>query len=258
MYKGAARGHLPSLLRRSYTKMLVDMTRIEPSCLSAWEKRIGELPKDIGERYGTGFLTPRDWASHFKNVLHRTLMVRSITTEEACRCCGYARENLQHFPDCEKAGKIFDDLRKLMRHAVINDAQQRARFGLFAILPTGKTKLSWTNLHLLIWKYIVAQLVQIELEGAKYSETEIWRQAWQRFESKTLALSEVVAMERRRRESRGEEQKDLRARAKHIDPIATFTPEGVLVWNDELVTEIRNLAGLSKRKARSAPGEEQS
>ena len=113
-------------------------------------------------------------------------------------------------------------------------------------------------LHLLIWKYIVAQLVQIELEGAKYSETEIWRQAWQRFESKTLALSEVVAMERRRRESRGEEQKDLSARAKHIDPIATFTPEGVLVWNDELVTEIRNLAGLSKRKARSAPGEEQS
>ena len=77
-------------------------------------------------------------------------------------------------------------------------------------------------------------------------------------ESKTLALSEVVAMERRRRESRGEEQKDLRARAKHIDPIATFTPEGVLVWNDELVTEIRNLAGLSKRKARSAPVEEQS
>ena len=78
---------------RIYTRFLAQRARVEPSCLSAWAERIDALPNDIGERYNTRLLTPRDWGSHFKNVLHRALLVRSISSGEPCRCCGYAYEN---------------------------------------------------------------------------------------------------------------------------------------------------------------------
>ena len=80
--------------------------------VSVGQEDIGPLPNDIGERYNTRLLTPRDWGSHFKNVLHRALLVRSISSGEPCRCCGYAYENLQHFAKCEAAG-----LNKVLRLA---------------------------------------------------------------------------------------------------------------------------------------------
>ena len=57
---------------------------------------------------------PRDWTSHFKNVLHRALLTRSVTTQSPCRCCGYARENLQHFASCS-GWNGFEELRRMTR-----------------------------------------------------------------------------------------------------------------------------------------------
>ena len=104
---------------RSYTQFLSLRARVAPTCLSAWEERIGALPREVGERYKARLLTPRDWGSHFKNVLHRSLLVRSITTGEPCRCCGHAREDLRHFGRCEKASSLFDDLQKQVRSRTI-------------------------------------------------------------------------------------------------------------------------------------------
>ena len=85
--------------------------------------------------YPKSLLTPRDWASHFKNVLHRAMMVRSTTTEEACRCCGHARENLLHFATCEKAGDIFRKLHELTGTGPLRSQQEIERFALFALHP---------------------------------------------------------------------------------------------------------------------------
>ena len=106
----AAGTALDRLSVRTLTRVFSWATHIDPACWDAWEKRIGALPKDVGERYNTRLLTPRDWASHFKNILHRTLMVRSITTGDPCRCCNFARENIIHFATCEVAGKLWSDL----------------------------------------------------------------------------------------------------------------------------------------------------
>ena len=72
-------------------------TRVPPSCLAAWAARIGPLPEDVGTRYNQRLLTPRDWASHFKNIMHRAMRVRSHDDRDpGCRCCRYARENIEH------------------------------------------------------------------------------------------------------------------------------------------------------------------
>ena len=88
---------------------------------------------------------------------------------------------------------------------------------------------------------MVAQLVRIELEGEEYSEADIWGGAWTRFERKVQALSVRVSEDIRRRESRGEELKDVSRRSRPVEPIASFSEEGELVWNEELVGRIRSL-----------------
>ena len=97
------------------TSAMAGMTHVQPACIEAWRSRIGELPNDIGARYNNSLLTPRDWTSHFKNVLHRAMLTRSVTTQSPCRCCGYARENLQHFADCPGWGG-FEEMRKLSQN----------------------------------------------------------------------------------------------------------------------------------------------
>ena len=237
---------------RLYTRMQTAMTAVAPSCLEAWRKRIGSLPSDVGERYNTALLTPRDWASHFKNVLHRTLMVRSITTGEPCRCCGFARENLTHFAECEVAGKIFEDLREMAGVAKLVGEEQVARFALFALLPKGKVAKGWVNFHLLLWKHLVAAIVRVELEGEKFECKNVWAPSWVRFEKKTLALAERVAMEKRRADGRGAKCRDLSSRSAQIEPLAEFSENGELVWNDDLVKKIKALACIKGKKGSAA------
>ena len=59
-----------------------------------------------------------------------------------------------------------------------------AAFLLVCAASARQDKGGWTNLHLLLWKQLVAQLVRIELEGEKYSEKDVWGGAWTRFERK--------------------------------------------------------------------------
>ena len=187
------------------------------------------------------------------------MLVRSISTGEPCRCCGYAYENLQHFAKCEAAKKIFTDLYSVVTNhsfrpprLVSTDGYQWERFCLFALLPRYKLESSIVDLHSLLWKQFIAHLVRIELEGEKFDTSQVWAPAWARLEKKILALKYKVNEIKRRAESRGEQPPDLSKRSKAINPIAKFNEEGDLKWNDELVKEIK--AFTKKTKPRAAGG----
>ena len=79
------------------------------------------------------------------------------------------------------------------------------------------------------------------IEGEKYAEHKVWAPSWKRIEKKVLALKEKVDIEVRRSEGRGEEVKDMRRKSKPVEPIAEFTESGDLVWNEDLVNEIKKL-----------------
>ena len=207
---------------------MASISHVPLSCIEAWASRIGELPRDVGERYNNRLLTPRDWTSHFKNVLHRAMLTRSVTTQDPCRCCGYARENLQHFTVCSTAACIFENMRKLAELPELKGGTEKERFGLFALHPRGRVKEGWINMHLLLWKHLIALLVQIEEEGEEYAEHKIWAPTWIRFERKVLALKEKVDIEVRRSESRGEPVRDMTRKSKPVEPMASFTETGDL------------------------------
>ena len=180
-----------------------------------------------------------------KNVLHRALLVRSITTEEPCRCCGYAREDLQHFGRCSKASNIFREFHSLTNEKKIPD-NSWDRFSLFALLPQGKLKDVWVDLHLLLWKQLIAVLVRVELEGEKFSVEKVWAPAWTRLKTKILALRHRVGETLRRAASRGEEPPDVSNRTRWVDPLASFDKEGIFKWNDDLVSKLEKLCKKPK------------
>jgi len=83
--------------------------REAPSCIQAWTER---LKIDInwaavGRLYRVRLLTPRDFMSHYKNILHRALLTRTKTSSplasRKCRLCGCGKENFTHRSTCEKS-----------------------------------------------------------------------------------------------------------------------------------------------------------
>ena len=118
------------------------------------------------------------------------------------------------------------------------DGSKWDRFTLFALLPSGKMPDIWVDLHLLLWKQLIALLVRTELEGDKFSTKQIWGSAWARLKQKILALRHRVDETLRRAESRGEEPPDVSKRTRWVEPLASFDKIGQFKWNEALVAEL--------------------
>ena len=151
---------------------------------------------------------------------------------------------MQHFAHCEKLILLWKQFHAWTETPPLRGDAEWERFCLFALHPAGKLDSGWVNLHLLLWKHIVALLTQIELEGEKYAEEKIWAPAWVRFERKVLTLKERVDIARRRALGRGDEPRDMSSKTKLVAPLAIFTKEGDLEWNRELVAAIRDKGKL--------------
>ena len=107
---------------------------------------------------------------------------------------------------------------------------------------------------MLIWKQLIALLVRIELEGEKYDEKAVFGPTWTRFERKVLALKTKVDEDLRRTESRGDLPRDMSKRSRCIAPLAEFSKEGELVWNEEIVKEIKKKFKTEKKDAQASAG----
>ena len=123
---------------------------------------------------------------------------------------------------------------------------EKERFGLFALKPGEQIAEVWQCLHLLLWRQLIGMLVGIEYDDAIFKETTVWYQAWRRLKDKAAALSERAKTDIRRKESRGEEPPNMDKRANPMKPLASWTSTGDLVWNETLVEELNELAGVKK------------
>ena len=79
----------------------------------------------------------------------------------------------------------------------------------------------------------------MDTEDAKFSKKHVWRSTWRRYESKSLALYEKVQVVMRRAESRGEDPPDPQKRGHPMEPIASISEAGDLIWNTEIVKAIK-------------------
>ena len=250
---------LDGVTTRNLTREIAQVNTVDPSCLEAWKLRIGELPHDIGRRYNNSLLTPKDWMSHFRNVLHRALYTKNRREgDHTCRCCGSAIENIQHLATCSIAGKVFDDLADLAnvqtRGPTPNTPTlyyelERVKFALFAITPDQKPlQEGWINLHLLVWRYLIYHLVLVETEDAKFQKHEVWQATWHALEKRALARAEHIRTDILRADSRGDEPPDVTSKGSCLAPLASLAGDGSLVWNEELKHKISALATPPRRQ----------
>ena len=124
------------------------------------------------------------------------------------------------------------------------------RFSLFALTPQVKLHDIWVDLHLLLWKQLIALLVRVELEGESFTAEKVWAPAWARLKTKILALQHRVRETIRRAESRGEEPPDMSKRTRWVEPLASFDEKGAFTWLEDLTSE---LDSLCKGPAPSGP-----
>ena len=107
-----------------------------------------------------GILTPKDYSSYYKNILHRAFLTRNrMPTEDGstkCRCCGAAVESLSHFPHCPCLCTGWSRLLDLV------DEKPNPRAILLGIGSGGQVlPRGWLALWLLLWKFIIISLTHI-------------------------------------------------------------------------------------------------
>jgi hypothetical protein len=172
------------------------------------------------------------------------------TDDKACRCCRHAYENIEHFAECQKAGRIWSLLAQMAKKCDgaltihVDGAQatpqSRKKFGLFALTGNNKPlEEGWVNFHLLLWKYFIYQVTIVDTEEATYEEHGVWKAALQRFEFKAKAKSEAVKTDMLRADSRGLDPPDPQKRARCLRPLANFDKDGALVWNNPVIEWIK-------------------
>ena len=79
-----------------------------------------EIPwRKIGRNIAHGIGTKKDTSSWYKNILHRAMYLKGITTTTRtirCTSCGRSHEDLNHFWKCPKYKPIWKKLINLMKH----------------------------------------------------------------------------------------------------------------------------------------------
>jgi hypothetical protein len=165
--------------------------------------------------------------------------------DTSCRCCKsqWSHENLQHLATCTVVGSIFRELAAMMGLRWDEwTMKEKERFALFLDAPvTKKNQEGWINLHLLLWKHIIANLVKVEAEDQPFEPHNVWGAAWYRFKSKVGAKKEGVAQALRVAEARGNLPPSMERRTKPIEPLGAFDPEGNFKWDEKLKEKIESM-----------------
>ena len=132
-----------------------------PSCIEAWTSRLGgAIPwQELGQSFQGGLLTPKDYCSYFKNVLHRALLTRNRKPADdgdtKCRCCHAAVESLSHLPGCPSLLPCWNRLLSL-----VNEPHS-SRAVLLGISKDGHAlPLGWRALWLIVWKFVIISFTQ--------------------------------------------------------------------------------------------------
>ena len=87
-------------LTAAFTRKLVE----QPTCIKTWTDKFPDIDmRGISERYSVGIITPKDFGSHYKLILHRAFFTNPHNPNASthnCRLCGVTRESIDHVGKC--------------------------------------------------------------------------------------------------------------------------------------------------------------
>ena len=220
-----------------------------PTCVSKWTERFRPNPLSslpfgaIANVYRNAFLTPKDYHSHFKNILHRRLKVRSYAPHNGstqCRCCGNDDESITHFPECTKLRPLYSKFIELAALAgcSINPTPELLILGVADDHTTIPRGLHVHNLLLMMYKLLIAHLTSIDTEGAKLNVAGVWTGAGHRFMTKARARSYNALLEYRAAKGARRPIPSTRSLNANLAPLAQINDWGDITWADGVVAHL--------------------
>ena len=231
---------LDKLTVRILTAVFRQEVERRPTCKVAWGSRV-LTPihwRELGLAFQGGLLTPRDYTSYYKNILHRGLFLRVKQTggDRRCRCCGLVDERFAHLPLCCKIRPFvwlpFVILAKAapacygLKGASV--CQSLILLGTTAegrLLPRGLLAL-W----IVIWKFVILRFTQVDMEQLQFDGDAVWEQALRRFTVRVNAA--VWRYNMRALVARAQERPapSPASTNKLLEPVAQIDEGGALAW----------------------------
>ena len=188
---------------------------------------------EVWRRFASPNITPRDSKNYFR-IVHRSFRTRNLipqvsSHEEspndegcACRLCLVERERFSHIGKCWVIRKVFKNIVQL---AARYGKQMKVTQGMIYLgVLDERTALTGalSDLHIILWKFVVIDMVKVDTEGARFDVKQVWRAAVRRWEARAEAAR--IALERKvaRTLGLGNSPPPLEADCAAWDPILHF------------------------------------
>ena len=200
---GAIDKDLDEITVKDLTKEFTRKGIKEPSCIEAWRKRLGELNwRGIGLRYTVGIITPKDFGSHFKLILHRSMFTNKHNPDAQttkCRLCGLYEESIKHLGECWELRPAFEALRKIDKGEEWDDVKLNL-FGEYhnrGMIPPGTSLI-----HFQVWKMILIGFTKKGIHNTPFDIGSTLQQAYKRIIRKISSIEWQVAATKNSAEAR--------------------------------------------------------
>ena len=242
---------LDQLTVRTLTKVFRRQREKPPTCMAAWTSRLGgRIPwQDLGTSFQNGLLTPKDYCSYFKNVLHRALLTRNRKPSEdgdtKCRCCHAVDESLSHLPDCPSLLPLWNKLLSLI---------DEPHSSIAILLGVGRNghalPLGWRALWLIVWKFVIINFTQIGVgETATVNVESTWELALRRLAVRVHAVVHNYRSRLSAAEARGHKPPAPASTNKLLEPLASLNEQGALTWHPTIADTLKSMGieGLNQR-----------
>ena len=227
-------------LTRSLTRKLCK----PPTCIAAWKIKLPEVNIiEASKRYSTGILTPKDFGSHYKLIMHRAMFTNPHNPDAPsglCRLCGMARESILHFGQCATLRPAFLSLRAVDGGGAWDDValnlfgqRQGGRF-----VPPGISLL-----HFIVWKFIIIDMTLLSLKKTPFDITRVLERACARTHRKLSKTRMEVALAVLKAQAR-DRPPDLRRFNRWLEGIGRIHPES---FEMDLTPEIESWFDVYKK-----------
>jgi len=155
-------------------------------------------------------------------------------------------ERFSHLGRCWKIRRAFRGLRELA-NALIGRVQMDDAFVYLGAYKGGVLSGALSDLHIIVWKFVLISFTQVETQGGKFKPHTIWKQAVCRYETRVRAYLEGKRKGGLSRECRGSRRtlsaSHLTRVQGYLTPVGTLTEDGRFEWKPEA------LAAIAKARA---------
>ena len=229
---------LTAAFRRKITK--------EPTCKLSWPKRLNDdsMPwHAIAFNYKLGLMTPSDFKSHYKCILHGCFLSRVIKPKNGstkCRLCGLADEHIMHFHECSILKPIWSNWLNLIK---LDDIRALNAMLIYHAIDKGeaiKPILNATNK--IAWRFIIAGLAARDEDNKLFNSDQVWRATLWRLLTIVRQQAHGVRLLLQRAKARDTDEesliKSLAPRLARLHPLAHVANDGELTIHPELIKQL--------------------